>query len=126
VIVEPEARAPKVAAPAATEPAAAPKAKAPARRRVSSSATVTPTDNTVAILDIPIAAAPKREPRAVAPDAESLLDSVLQALPEPKQPGQGRSRSRRVSSPSISAPATPTEESTDDADGSDGAVILGN
>lgn len=126
VIVEPEARAPKGAAPAVTEPAAAPKAKAPARRRVSSSATVTPTDNTVAILDIPIAAAPKREPRAVAPDAESLLDSVLQALPEPKQPGQGRSRSRRVSSPSISAPATPTEESTDDADGSDGAVILGN
>jgi ribonuclease E len=126
VIVEPEARAPKGAAPAVTEPAAAPKAKAPARRRVSSSATVTPTDNTVAILDIPIAAAPKREPRAVAPDAESLLDSVLQALPEPKQPGQGRSRSRRVSSPSISAPATPTEESTADADGSDGAVILGN
>jgi ribonuclease E len=126
VVVEPEARAPKAAVPAVTEPAAAPKAKAPARRRVSSSATVTPTDNTVAILDIPIAAAPKREPRAVAPDAESLLDSVLQALPEPKQPGQGRSRSRRVSSPSISAPATPTEEPTDDADGSDGAVILGN
>ncbi|PYY62749.1 ribonuclease E/G [Curtobacterium sp. MCSS17_011] len=131
VIVESEARAlkasaPKGTAPAVTEPASAPKAKAPARRRVSSSATVTPTDNTVAILDIPIAAAPKREPRAVAPDAESLLDSVLQALPEPKQPGQGRSRSRRVSSPSISAPATPTEEPTDDADGSDGAVILGN
>ncbi|MCS6575876.1 Rne/Rng family ribonuclease [Curtobacterium flaccumfaciens pv. flaccumfaciens] len=137
-VVEPEARAPKAsatkgsapkaAAPSVTEPeaASAPKAKAPARRRVSSSATVTPTDNSVAILDIPIAAAPKREPRAVAPDAESLLDSVLQALPEPKQPGQGRSRSRRVSSPSISAPATPTEEPADDADGSDGAVILGS
>jgi ribonuclease E len=137
-VVEPEARAPKAsatkgsapkaAAPNVTEPevASAPKAKAPARRRVSSSATVTPTDNSVAILDIPIAAAPKREPRAVAPDAESLLDSVLQALPEPKQPGQGRSRSRRVSSPSISAPATPTEEPADDADGSDGAVILGS
>ncbi|VXB70236.1 Rne/Rng family ribonuclease [Curtobacterium sp. 8I-2] len=137
-VVEPEARAPKAsatkgsapkaAAPSVTEPevASAPKAKAPARRRVSSSATVTPTDNSVAILDIPIAAAPKREPRAVAPDAESLLDSVLQALPEPKQPGQGRSRSRRVSSPSISAPATPTEEPADDADGTDGAVILGS
>ncbi|UXZ58819.1 Rne/Rng family ribonuclease [Curtobacterium sp. Arg-1] len=132
-VVEPEARAPKASAtkgsaPNVTEPevASAPKAKAPARRRVSSSATVTPTDNSVAILDIPIAAAPKREPRAVAPDAESLLDSVLQALPEPKQPGQGRSRSRRVSSPSISAPATPTEEPADDADGSDGAVILGS
>ncbi len=111
------------AAEPVAEPVSAPKAKAPARRRVSSSATVTPTDNSVAILDIPIAAAPKREPRTVAPDAESLLDSVLQALPEPKQPGQGRSRSRRVSSPSISAPATTSGESDDDTDGT---VILGN
>ncbi|MBT1681423.1 ribonuclease E/G, partial [Curtobacterium flaccumfaciens pv. flaccumfaciens] len=128
VVVEPKATAPTASEPkAVVEPvAAAQKAKSPARRRVSSSATVTPTENSVAILDIPIAAAPKREPRTVAPDAESLLDSVLQALPEPKQPGQGRSRSRRVSSPSISAPATPTDESTDDTDGSDGAVILGN
>lgn len=122
---EPEQAAPSQAvdqsAPAA--PATEPKAKAPARRRVSSSATVTPTENTVAILDIPLNAAPKREPRQVAPDAESLLDSVLQALPEPKQPGQGRSRSRRVSSPSISAPATTEDASGDDTDGS---VILGN
>ena len=27
---------------------------------------------------------------------DQLLDSVLEALPEPKQPGQGRARSRRV------------------------------
>ncbi len=139
-VVEPKRDEPKQAAPkrdepkqaarsqavdqsAAAAPAAEPKAKAPARRRVSSSATVTPTENTVAILDIPLNAAPKREPRQVAPDAESLLDSVLQALPEPKQPGQGRSRSRRVSSPSISAPATTEDASGDDTDGS---VILGN
>ena len=52
----------------------------------------------VEILDIPVATAP-REPRRVSPDAEQLLDSVLEALPEPKQPGQGRSRrSRRASS----------------------------
>lgn len=81
---------------------------------------MTPTETSVAILDIPIAAT-KREPRRVSGDAESLLDSVLQALPEPKQPGQGRSRSRRVSSPSISAPATAEGDDTDD-----GAVILGN
>ncbi|ROR31241.1 ribonuclease E [Curtobacterium sp. JUb34] len=117
------ARSQAVDQSAAAAPAAEPKAKAPARRRVSSSATVTPTENTVAILDIPLNAAPKREPRQVAPDAESLLDSVLQALPEPKQPGQGRSRSRRVSSPSISAPATTEDASGDDTDGS---VILGN
>ncbi|QZQ56610.1 Rne/Rng family ribonuclease [Curtobacterium sp. TC1] len=129
-VAEPKRDEPKQAAPsqaadqsAAAAPAPEPKAKAPARRRVSSSATVTPTENTVAILDIPLNAAPKREPRQVAPDAESLLDSVLQALPEPKQPGQGRSRSRRVSSPSISAPATTEDASGDDTDGS---VILGN
>ena len=119
----PEADAPVSAAPQrATEPAAsaAPdQAAAPTRRRVSSSAPVTPADTTVAILDIPVAVT-KREARK-APDADSLLDSVLQALPEPKQPGQGRSRSRRVSSGSISAPATSGETPTDD-----GAVILGN
>ncbi|RPE79207.1 ribonuclease E [Curtobacterium sp. PhB137] len=120
---QPKQAAPKQAVAEAAAPAAEPKAKAPARRRVSSSATVTPTDNTVAILDIPLNAAPKREPRQVAPDAESLLDSVLQALPEPKQPGQGRSRSRRVSSPSISAPATTEGAAGEDTDGS---VILGN
>jgi ribonuclease E len=27
---------------------------------------------------------------------DRLLDSVLESLPEPKQPGQGRARSRRV------------------------------
>ncbi len=112
------AAAPEVVPAAAAE--SAEPAKAPTRRRVSSSAPVTPTETSVAILDIPIAAT-KREPRKVSGDAESLLDSVLQALPEPKQPGQGRSRSRRVSSPSISAPATAEGDTTDD-----GAVILGN
>ncbi|OII05340.1 Rne/Rng family ribonuclease [Curtobacterium sp. MCBA15_008] len=112
----PVAESPVVEAPAVEEQAP----KAPTRRRVSSSAPVTPTETSVAILDIPIAAT-KREPRKVSGDAESLLDSVLQALPEPKQPGQGRSRSRRVSSPSISAPATTDGDTTDD-----GPVILGN
>ncbi|MDM7892439.1 Rne/Rng family ribonuclease [Curtobacterium caseinilyticum] len=106
---------------AVAEPEAAPaKSAAPARRRVSSSAPVTPSENTVAILDIPVAVT-KREPRQVRDDAESLLDSVLQALPEPKQPGQGRSRSRRVSSPSISAPASSGDDAQDD-----GSVIVGS
>ncbi|WP_144764191.1 Rne/Rng family ribonuclease [Curtobacterium sp. 9128] len=118
----PAASAPAAAATSASvepAPVESPKESAPARRRVSSSAPVTPADTTVAILDIPVAVT-KREPRK-APDADSLLDSVLQALPEPKQPGQGRSRSRRVSSGSISAPAT-TEQGTTD----DGTVILGS
>ncbi|KTR53655.1 Rne/Rng family ribonuclease [Curtobacterium oceanosedimentum] len=107
-------------APEAPEQDPAPAKTAPARRRVSSSAPVTPTENTVAILDIPVAVT-KREPRPSRGDAESLLDSVLQALPEPKQPGQGRSRSRRVSSPSISAPASSDGDGQDD-----GSVIVGN
>jgi ribonuclease E len=126
---EPVADAPTAAVTTESAPVAEPVApvapaaeearKAPTRRRVSSSTPVTP-ETSVAILDIPIAAT-AREPRKVSGDAESLLDSVLQALPEPKQPGQGRSRSRRVSSPSISAPANTEGDSTDD-----GPVILGN
>jgi ribonuclease E len=114
---------------AAAEPAAqaAPKERPAGRRRVSSSAAITPADTTVAILDIPVGVA-KREPRRVSEEAaESLLDSVLQALPEPKQPGQGRSRSRRVSSGSISAPANPAGTDGTGTDGieDDGTVIVG-
>ncbi|RUQ03055.1 Rne/Rng family ribonuclease [Curtobacterium sp. HSID17257] len=120
-----EAPAPESAPAQSTAPESpvqesAPTKTAPTRRRVSSSAPVTPTENTVAILDIPVAVT-KREPRPTRDDAESLLDSVLQALPEPKQPGQGRSRSRRVSSPSISAPASSDGDGQDD-----GSVIVGD
>ena len=53
----------------------------------------------VAILDIPVKKN-QRQPRRISThDAEQILDSVLDALPEPKLPGQGRSRgSRRASS----------------------------
>ncbi|BDI23154.1 Rne/Rng family ribonuclease [Herbiconiux sp. L3-i23] len=62
-----------------------------------------------------VAAAPVVEPviplpevapapqRTIAADAESLLSTVLDALPEPKKPGQGRSRSRRVSTGALTA-----------------------
>ena len=43
-----------------------------------------------------------------APAADKLLESVLDALPEPKAPGQGRRKPRRATSGG-SAPATPTE-----------------
>ena len=53
----------------------------------------------VEILDIPVTKVPRTQHRISTRDAEQILDSVLDALPEPKQPGQGRSRtSRRVSS----------------------------
>ena len=69
-------------AAAQTEPKAAEVAEAP-----------------VAILDIPVKKSTRNTRRISAQDAEHILDSVLEALPEPKQPGQGRSRvSRRASS----------------------------
>jgi ribonuclease E len=63
----------------------------------------------IEILDIPVAKAPAAQRRISNRDAEVLLDSVLGALPEPKQPGQGRSRSRRVSTAALSAP-TPEQQ----------------
>ncbi|MBC7517606.1 MAG: Rne/Rng family ribonuclease [Microbacteriaceae bacterium] len=53
----------------------------------------------IAILDIPLGQ-PVRAPRKISTkDAEQILDSVLDALPEPRLPGQGRARvSRRASS----------------------------
>ncbi|TFD55136.1 Rne/Rng family ribonuclease [Cryobacterium frigoriphilum] len=50
----------------------------------------------MAILDIPVTKS-QRTRRPVSKQlTDQLLDSVLDALPEPKQPGQGRARSRRV------------------------------
>ncbi|MCU1476713.1 MAG: ribonuclease [Subtercola sp.] len=57
------------------------------------------------IFDLP--ETPPVAPRQKRVDADKLLDSVLEHLPEPKQPGQGRSRSRRVSTAALSAPVTP-------------------
>ncbi|RWZ61222.1 ribonuclease E/G [Labedella populi] len=71
-----------------------------------------PVEAPLAILDIPIApagapAGGKVDKRA----AEDLLGSVLDALPEPKRPGQGRGRSRRVTTAAL----TGTPISHDDA-----------
>jgi ribonuclease E len=66
-------------------------------------------DAPIAILDIPVTRAPRQQRRVNNPDAEQLLGSVLDALPEPKQPGQGRARvSRRAGSAGqvVSAPTT--------------------
>jgi len=62
----------------------------------------------VAILDIPVQKQQRNPRRISTKDAESILDSVLEALPEPKQPGQGRRTSRRAGSSGavVSAPVT--------------------
>src|SRR5690554_942396 len=56
----------------------------------------------VEILDIPLKKSARSSRRISTKDAEDILGSVLEALPEPKQPGQGRARvSRRASSAGI-------------------------
>jgi ribonuclease E len=71
-------------------------------------ASVAAAEVAVEILDIPVKKSSRGSRRISTHDAEQILDSVLDALPEPKQPGQGRSRtSRRVSS---AGTVTPTSE----------------
>ncbi|WP_157156425.1 Rne/Rng family ribonuclease [Diaminobutyricimonas sp. LJ205] len=68
--------------------------------------TVAAAEATVAILDIPVKKA-RQNRRINTEEAQQILGSVLEALPEPKQPGQGRTArtSRRVQS-SGGAPGT--------------------
>ncbi|MCU1436990.1 MAG: ribonuclease [Naasia sp.] len=67
-----------------------------------------PAEKTVPIVPLPEVAAVPR-PKVLAKEAESLLDSVLEALPEPKKPGQGRSRSRRVTTAALTPGSPPAE-----------------
>ncbi len=50
----------------------------------------------LAIFDIPVTKSPRTRRTVSKQVTDQLLDSVLESLPEPKQPGQGRARSRRV------------------------------
>ncbi|MBH0098856.1 Rne/Rng family ribonuclease [Salinibacterium sp. NSLL150] len=108
-------------APAATETVAAPEPKKsrrskggnksaqPAQR--SSDAVEPAAEASVAIFDIPITKAESSTPKISTQDAEQILGSVLEALPEPKQPGHGKARgSRRASSQGKTVNATPTDD----------------
>ncbi|MGO4535461.1 Rne/Rng family ribonuclease [Leifsonia sp. 2MCAF36] len=54
-------------------------------------------ESVVPLIPLPEPAEVPASARPLPRDAELLLDSVLDALPQPKEPGQGRSRSRRAS-----------------------------
>ncbi|TFC95735.1 MULTISPECIES: Rne/Rng family ribonuclease [Cryobacterium] len=69
---------------------------APVRSARSEAAESGPDDESVAILDIPVKKSSRSRRTVSKQVTDQLLDSVLDSLPEPKQPGQGRSRSRRV------------------------------
>ncbi|HEU0180745.1 MAG TPA: ribonuclease E/G, partial [Agromyces mariniharenae] len=58
-------------------------------------------------LDLPPVAPAERRRTVRAAEAEGLLDSVLDALPAPKKAGEGRSRSRRVSTAALSTAGGP-------------------
>jgi ribonuclease E len=67
------------------------------RQSAAATAVVAEEPQETTVLDIPVATAPRSSRRVS--NADDLLGEVLDALPEPKQPGQGRSRvSRRATS----------------------------
>ncbi|MBC7403508.1 MAG: ribonuclease E/G, partial [Microbacteriaceae bacterium] len=75
--------------------------------------TIAAAEAAVEILDIPVKKSVRGPRRISTHDAEQILDSVLDALPEPKQPGQGRSRvSRRASSSGTVRTSESTEGSS--------------
>ena len=78
---EPAASAAPVIEPALDVPAQAP---------------ATEHSESVDILDIPVRKSTRTARRPSKQATDQLLDSVLDSLPEPKLPGQGRARSRRV------------------------------
>jgi ribonuclease E len=78
------------------------RAEAPAAQPAEAEATPA---EPVAILDIPVARAPRAGRKVSTEDAESILGSVLEALPEPKKPGQGRGRGSRRASSAGGSPA---------------------
>jgi ribonuclease E len=69
----------------------------PSEALVAEEVAVAAAETAVEILDIPVQKAPRSARKVSTADAENILGSVLEALPEPKPAGQGRRGSRRAS-----------------------------
>ncbi|WP_349236056.1 Rne/Rng family ribonuclease [Agromyces sp. H66] len=95
------ATAPDAAAPPAEPAAVSPAADAQASSPAGSEASAAP------IVELPPVVAAERKRPVRIEDAEVLLDSVLDALPAPKKAGEGRARSRRVSTAALSPAGGP-------------------
>ncbi|SFR77329.1 ribonuclease E [Agromyces sp. CF514] len=98
---EPREQAVSDAAPTDQAPAAQSAPAVEASAADASPSAAEPTPAVAAIFDLPVVSAPRTRPEPAAGTAE-LLDSVLDALPAPKKAGEGRSRSRRVSTAALS------------------------
>ena len=79
-----------------TEPAASAAPVIEPALDVPAQAPTTEHSESVDILDIPVRKSTRTARRPSKQATDELLDSVLDSLPEPKLPGQGRARSRRV------------------------------
>ncbi|WAB81617.1 Rne/Rng family ribonuclease [Microcella daejeonensis] len=86
----------------ADAPAGSATAPTPERSEAAPATTAGPADADVAILDIPVPPVARSRQKLDPVDAEQLLGSVLEALPEPPAPGTRKRASRRVSSGTIS------------------------
>lgn len=93
---------------AAASEAGAGDSEAPAAAAAPESAVEAPAERSAPIIELPEAPVRRERPARV-PEAEVLLDSMLDALPAPKQPGEGRSRSRsrRVTTAALSPAGAP-------------------
>lgn len=66
-----------------------------------------PSAPAVPLVDLPPIAPVERKRAVRVEHAEEILDSMLDSLPAPKKPGEGRSRSRRVSTAALSPAGGP-------------------
>ncbi|MGR2751713.1 Rne/Rng family ribonuclease [Agromyces arachidis] len=93
---------------ASTEAPAAPAESGEPKAEPERAAEEPRTERATPVIELPEAQARRERPARV-PEAEVLLDSMLDSLPAPKQPGEGRSRSRsrRVSTAALSPAGAP-------------------
>ena len=95
--------------PAETTAAAAAPAERPEREPATREpvAVASEAPARVPLVELPPVAPVERKRAVRTVDAEVLLDSVLDALPAPKKAGEGRARSRRVTTAALSPAGAP-------------------
>ncbi|WP_181408975.1 Rne/Rng family ribonuclease [Schumannella soli] len=98
------------AAATARDGGASEKAEAQPKAELAEQAAGAAAEAAVKILDLPVVKAKRNARRISTKDAEDILDSVLDALPEPKLPGEGRATRGSRRAGSAGAVVTPPSE----------------